>query len=136
MNAEHPRSAIAAALSGQRRVFVRDLELSAAIGVWGHEHGRRQRIKINLDLTVRDDHIQKDELSEVVCYHTLIEAVTALVGEGHVKLVETLAERIAQLCFRDERVLIARVRVEKPDAVPQAASVGVEIERFRPTSAL
>ena len=46
-------------------------------------------------------------------------------------LVETLAERFAESCLRDKRVAAARVRIEKPDIIPNARSVGVEIERGR-----
>jgi 7,8-dihydroneopterin aldolase/epimerase/oxygenase len=45
--------------------------------------------------------------------------------------VETLAERIAEACFRDRRVITARVRIEKLDVYADAESVGVEIERRR-----
>ena len=61
-------------------------------------------------------------------------------GHGHVPRVEqdavrrahdTLAELIAAACLRDRRVMAARVRIEKPDVIPNARSVGVEIERLR-----
>jgi 7,8-dihydroneopterin aldolase/epimerase/oxygenase len=45
--------------------------------------------------------------------------------------VETLCDRIAESCLKDKRVVAARVRVEKPDIIPNARSVGVEIERVR-----
>ena len=44
----------------------------------------------------------------------------------------TLAERVASLCLADPRVVIVRVRVEKPDVIVEAGGVGVEIERRRP----
>ena len=50
---------------------------------------------------------------------------------GHVNLVETLAERIAEACLADLRVDAARGRVEKLAAIPEAASVGIEIERIQ-----
>ena len=54
----------------------------------------------------------------------------AIIAAGHINLVETLAERIADFCLSDRRVAAARVRVEKSGAVVEAAGVGVEIERF------
>ena len=57
--------------------------------------------------------------------------VRAIVSARHVRLVETLAERIAICCLVDERVVSARVRVEKLDVFPDAVSAGVEIERVR-----
>ena len=60
-----------------------------------------------------------------------MKKVEAIIAEGHVNLVETLCERIAASCLTDKRVMAARVRVEKPDIIAHARSVGVEIERAR-----
>ena len=57
--------------------------------------------------------------------------VRAIIAEGHVRLAETLAERIAAACFEDARVRTVRVRVEKLEALTAAESVGIEIERTR-----
>ena len=56
-----------------------------------------------------------DELSRVVNYEKIVVAVRAIVGSGHTRLVETMAERIAEACLRDARVRTARIRVEKLD---------------------
>ncbi|HTQ71400.1 MAG TPA: dihydroneopterin aldolase [Acidocella sp.] len=132
---DHPRLADAARAT--RRMFVRDLVLEARIGVYAHEHGRTQRVRVNLDLAVEDDgaaHLSRsavgaDDLNRVVDYDTVIDAVRAIIAAGHVQLVETLAERVAEACLLDARVRVARVTVEKLDVYQDAASVGVEIER-------
>ena len=54
-----------------------------------------------------------------------------ILAEGHINLVETLAEKVAGLCLSDPRVSGARVGVEKLHAISEAESVGVEIERVR-----
>jgi 7,8-dihydroneopterin aldolase/epimerase/oxygenase len=64
-----------------------------------------------------------------VDYEKLADAVRRIVGTGHVRLVETLAERIAEACLTDRRVHLARIRVEKLDIFADATSAGVEIER-------
>lgn len=126
---------IADAREGVRHVFVRDLILDARIGVHRHEKKKQQRIRVNLDMAVREGTAgaaaKRDNLDDVVCYEKIVVAVRALVGDGHVNLVETLAERVAALCLQDARVISARVRVEKLDVFEDAMSVGVEIERFR-----
>jgi 7,8-dihydroneopterin aldolase/epimerase/oxygenase len=116
---------------GESRVFVRDLMLTAKIGLHQHERLAQQRIRVNLDLTVADNGPIDDDYDKVVCYGELVTGVRHVVGAGHVNLVETLAERIAEMCLADRRVLSARVRVEKLDVFPEATSVGVEIERFQ-----
>ncbi len=126
---------IADAVAGLRHVFVRDLILPCNIGVHLHEKGRPQRVRINLDLGVReDDGAHDDRLENVVCYEDIVTRVRAVVSDGHVNLVETLAERIASLCLQDSACRSARVRVEKLEVFDDTESVGVEIERFSPTT--
>ena len=134
---ETPRIADAARFL--RHVFLRDLVLPASIGVHPHEHAAPQRVRINVDLGVEDDgaralsrpSVGRDDLRRVVDYEGIATAVRAIVAAGHVMLVETLAERIAESCLADPRVHLARVRVEKLDVFADAASAGVEIERRR-----
>ena len=115
-----------------RQVFLHDIVLAAHIGVHAHEHGRPQRVRINIDLNVADDGADaRDELSRVVDYEALAMTVRRIVGGGHVKLVETLAERLADACLADPRVRHARIRVEKLDVFDDIGSAGVEIERRR-----
>jgi dihydroneopterin aldolase len=128
-----PLRAHAETAVGLRRLFVRDLVLPSEIGVHAHEKGRRQRVRINLDLDVEEGAgAREDRLADVVCYEDIVVRLRALVAEGHVNLVETLAERIAALCLIDRRVRRARVRVEKLDVFDDVGSVGVEIERQNP----
>lgn len=116
-----------------RHVFIRDLALDAHIGVHRHEHGRSQPIRVNVDLAVAETAGRVDDrLADVVCYEAIARRIRTIVAEGHVKLVETLAEYVAQACLEDARVLAVRVRIEKLAALEGAASVGVEIERTRP----
>jgi dihydroneopterin aldolase len=130
---------IADAARGLRHVFLHDLLLDAAIGVYAQEQGRTQRIRVNVDLGVTDDggraqsraSVGADELGRVVDYAVVAERVRRIVGAGHVQLVETLAERLAEACLEDPRVQLARVRVEKLDVLPDGASAGVEVERRR-----
>ncbi len=123
---------IADAARAVRHVFIRDLQLEAHIGVFRHEEGRSQPIRINIDLTVTDSGPpQGDRLEDVVDYHQVVQDIRAIVDSGHVRLVETLAEQIAAKCLIDPRVLVARVRIEKLAAIKGATSVGVEIERLQ-----
>ncbi len=116
---------------GIRRVFIRDLVLACDIGVRRRERGARQRVRINLDLSVREDATPLDDrIANVVCYEEVADGVRRIVLAGHINLVETLAERIADFCLADSRVASVKVRVEKLDVFPDAAGVGVEIERF------
>lgn len=132
---------LAATARATRRMFIRDLVLNAQIGVYAHEQGRTQRVRVNLDLAVEDqqaDNLSRpavgaDDLRRVVDYDIVINAVREIIATGHVQLVETLAERVAEACLQDKRVYRVRVMIEKLDVFADAASVGVEIERHNPT---
>jgi dihydroneopterin aldolase len=119
------------AATGLRRVFIRDLVMKCSIGVHAHEQVAKQRIRLNLDLDVTEgDQPLNDDLRNVVCYDEVISAVRRIVDAGHVRLVETLAERIAALCLADTRVRKARVQIEKLDVYGDVESVGIAIERI------
>src|SRR5271156_1037155 len=99
-----------------RHVLVRDLVLMARIGVFEHEKQGFQRVRINLDLEVQESSEPlEDDLRNVVCYDQIIQAIRRLVDGGHHHLIETLAERISNLCLADPRVRRATISVEKLD---------------------
>jgi 7,8-dihydroneopterin aldolase/epimerase/oxygenase len=123
---------IADASASVRHMFIRDLVLECLIGVHKHEQRKPQRIRINVDLAVREEgRVRSDKLTDVVDYEEVADRIRAIVASGHVNLVETLAENIADMCLTDVRIAAVRVRVEKLDIFPDAAAVGVEIERSR-----
>lgn len=112
------------------RMFLRDLEMIASVGVHPHEKIKPQRIRVSVDLDVGPRAADAtDTLDSVLSYEDLATAIRGIVAEGHVHLIETLAERIAQACLSDHRATSVRVRVEKPDIFADAATVGIEIER-------
>ena len=113
-----------------RHVFVHDLVLRCSIGVHRHERDARQRVRLNIDLSVAEDYSPHgDKLGNVVCYEEIVVGVRRIADSEHVNLVETLAERIAAFCLEDTRVRLVRVRIEKLDVYADVGSVGIEIER-------
>ncbi len=126
----HPLK-IADARNSLRHVFIRDLLLPCSIGIHQHEKLEPQQIRINLDLAVKEsiDGLN-DQIEKVVCYEEIVVRVRALISRGHVNLVETLGDDIANMCLEDLRVRSVRIRIEKLDVFKDATSVGIEIERF------
>jgi dihydroneopterin aldolase len=119
------------------RVLVRDLVLGVQIGVWKREKNLEQRVRINVELLAAKSgpllgtEPRAGRRDRILRYDTVVSGIRKIVGEGHFDLCETLAERIADLCLENRRVKTARVRVEKLDVYPDAASVGAEVERHR-----
>ena len=113
------------------RVFVRDLVVPCSIGIYPSEKGMRRRVRINAELIVTEPLPSSDDFRDVVNYESIVAGVRLLAAAGHINLVETLADRIVNLCFADRRVGAARVVVEKLDVWPDIESVGVTVERRR-----
>lgn len=111
------------------KIFVRDLVLDCEIGVFHTEKGVTQRVRFNVDVDVlpHTAHLE-DDFDQVISYDMIMDGIKAILAEGHINLVETLAERIAAHCLTDPRAAKVVVRVEKLDKEPEA--VGVEIVRY------
>lgn len=113
------------------KIFVRDLVLPCFIGAFEEEKGKTQRVRFSVDLWLiasRERNI--DDVARVVSYDRIVEAIHAVIGNGHINLVETLAERIAARCLAHRRAAKVRVVVEKLDRLA-SGSLGVEIERCK-----
>lgn len=115
------------------RLFVTDLRLDAHIGIYPSEHGRSQPIRLSIEAAVAEADPPpagaEDDIDRVVSYESFVVAAREIVADGHIALVETLAERLAARCLADPRVHQIRLRVEKLAAFPDAGAVGIEIVR-------
>jgi FolB domain-containing protein len=114
------------------KVFIRDLLARGIIGINDWEREKPQDILINIviftDLTKAG---QTDDIEESVNYRTISKKVQARAETAQRLTVEALAADIADICLQEKGVMKVRVKVEKPNAVRFAHSVGVEIERSR-----
>jgi len=112
-------------INPMRRIFVRDLVLQTRIGVHEHEKAGIQRIRVNLEIAARLDDALHDELRNTLCYDDISQAIRRLAAEGHIKLVETFAERVLEISLSDPRARHATVTVEKLDVYDDTGGVGV-----------
>ena len=118
--------------AARRCLLIHDLVLPCSIGVHEHERHDTQRVRINVRIQVTgDERPIGDSIANVVSYEAIVNGIRAIARSGHINLVETLADRIVELCLSNHRVLGVWVRIEKLDLYPDAAGVGVEVERSR-----
>lgn len=114
------------------RLVIRDLRLEMGIGVDASEQHIKQPVLVNLTAEVIPPaDWRADSFENVVCYATLVRAIEGAAAHGHVRLVETFAEMIAEIALATPGILAVDVRVEKTAILPQTAAVGVEIRRLR-----
>ena len=115
--------------AGQDRIFIRDLVLPVRIGAYASERGREQRVRfgVRADLTPRGAAPQS--IADIFSYDIVLDTIETIVAEGHVDLLETLAEEIAQRLLQHQAIAKLTITLEKLDLGPAVA--GVEIVRGR-----
>ena len=125
-------------LAGDRpgdSLAVRGIAVHGHHGVFEHERRDGQEFVIDLVLGV-DTRVaaRSDELQDTVDYGTLVDEVRTAVADDPVDLIETLAQRIADVCLRNALVDTVEVTVHKPHAPIQATfeDVALTINRSRP----
>lgn len=114
------------------RIFVSNLVREMELGAFADERDTTQRVRFDVMLEVaRGAAPLGDRPAGVVSYDDLVEAIEAVATGPRANLVETLAERLAELCLVDPRARRVHLRIEKLDRLPGGAGLGIEIVRER-----
>ncbi len=112
------------------KIFIKDLRVTAIIGIHAYERITPQEMIINMVLFTDTRHAaETDNIDDCVNYQAVAKQVKAHTQTSKRMTVEALAEDIARVCLETPGVLRVAVRVEKTQAIVHAGSVGVEIER-------
>src|SRR5690242_9530936 len=108
-------------------IFVHDFVVDCNVGVYAEEQGVTQKVRFTVEARLGKDVFSiDDEMAEVPSYADIIDIIVALARGGHINLVETFAERIAEHVLADQRIAAVRVMLEKLERGPLR---GVEIVR-------
>lgn len=111
-------------------VFLRDLKIEAIIGIFDWEREIKQTLSLDLEMAADVARAAKtDAIEDTLDYKAVAKRLIEFVGQSEYKLVETLAERVAEIVLSEFDVPWIRLRVNKPGAVRYAGDVGVIIER-------
>jgi len=114
-----------------QRIVIRDLTVSCSIGVSAEERARRQRLRLNVELLIESPPPRHDNINEVLDYGVLAESLKKCSRAAGCRLLETLAEDLAALCFDFPQVRECRIRIEKLDRYADIGGIGIELERRR-----
>jgi len=111
-------------------IYVRNLKIDCVIGAFDWERRIRQTVAIDLDLAADVARAARsDRLADTIDYKAIAKRLIDFVGTSEFELVETLAERIAEIVRQEFAVAWVRVRINKKGALRHATDVGVIIER-------
>ncbi|MEW6612212.1 MAG: dihydroneopterin aldolase [Pseudomonadota bacterium] len=111
-------------------LFLRELKVEAIIGIYDWERQVKQPLLIDLDMAADVARAAAtDRVEDTVNYKDIAKRLIAFVEESQFQLVETLAERIADIVLNEYGVRWVRVTLHKPGAIRGSRDVGVQIER-------
>lgn len=112
------------------KIFLSSLKVDCIVGIWEWERRVRQTVVIDLEMAADIRRAAaSDRIEDTIDYKKVAKRLLAFVGESSFQLVETLAERIAQVVVVEFGVRWVRVRLNKQGAIRGARDVGIEIER-------
>ena len=117
---------------GTYQVQINELVLMVSIGIHEHEKVKKQRVSISLSIQALDNLNEVDEnINNVVSYEQIIKKLKNIISKGHIELLETLGEKIMDMCFEESRVLSVWMKLEKLDVFSETKSVGIELVRSK-----
>lgn len=116
----------------QDKIFIRGLEVECIIGFIDWERRVKQKVVLDIELPVDCAHTAKtDAVADTLDYKQVVDQVIELIAGSKFMLVETMAQKVAELIIENFTVHWVRVVVNKPGAIRGLRDVGVSIERYR-----
>ena len=116
----------------RRTVFIKDFIVQEIIGIHEHEKTEKQKIKFNIVVNVNQNTVPDEKnIKSIVDYEKITNKLENLVKNKKYNFLESLAEDSFKEIFKDKRINSVKIKIEKPDAIKNAGSAGVEIFKSR-----
>ena len=116
----------------KRTVFIKDFTIEEIIGIHEHEKIKKQKIKFNIILDINQNSIPDEkDIKSIVDYEKITNKLENLTKNKKYNFLESLAEDSFKEIFEDKRINSVTIKIEKPEAIKNAKSVGVEVFKTR-----
>jgi len=116
----------------KRTVFIKDFLIEEIIGFYKHEKIKKQKIKFNIVLVIDQNSLpDESDIKSIVDYEKITNKLENLTRSKKYNFLESLAEDSFKEIFEDKRINSVTIKIEKPEAIKNAASVGVEVFKTR-----
>lgn len=113
-------------------IFLHELRVDTVVGIWDWERKIRQTVSIDLEMGADIRRAAgSDTIEDTLNYKSVAKRVQQFVGDSEFQLVETMAEKIAEIVLAEFDLPWIQVRVSKPGAIRGARDVGVLIRRYK-----
>ena len=116
----------------EKKVLIKELILNLKIGYYDFEKEKSQKVKFSLDIDYEDKKPSDDkDLKSVVNYAKIVKLIKKLVKNKHYNFLETLAEDVFDVLFKDRRIGKISLQIEKLEIMKDCSSVGIQISKRR-----
>jgi len=116
----------------KRSILIKDFTVNEIIGIHKHEKINKQKIIFNIVLDINQNILPDEKnISSIVDYEKITNKLESLARYKNYNFLESLAEDSFKEIFEDNRISSIKIKIEKPDAIKNAKSVGVEVFKSR-----
>ncbi len=116
----------------KRTVFIKDFIIDEIIGFHKYEKIKKQKIKFNIVMDINQNSFPNEkDIKSIIDYEKVTNKLRNLTRRKKYNFLESLVEDSFKEIFEDERIISALIKIEKPDAIKNARSVGVEVFKTR-----
>ena len=116
----------------EKKILIKDLILDLKLGYYDFEKEKTQKVKFSLEIDYEDRKPTNDkDIKSIVNYGQVVKLITKLVKKKHYNFLETLAEDVFDVLFKDKRIGKIMLQIEKLEIIKECASVGIQITKKR-----
>ena len=118
--------------SVKRTIIIKDFIIEEIIGIHEHEKIKKQKIKFNIVLDVNQSSVPDEkDIKSIVDYEKITNKLENLTKRKKYNFLESLTEDSFKEIFEDKRINSVKIKIEKPEAIKNTDSVGVEVFKTR-----
>ena len=116
----------------EKKILIKELILDLKLGYYDFEKEKPQKVKFSLEIDYEDKKPTSDkDIKSIVNYGQVVKLITKLTKNKHYNFLETLAEDVFDVLFKDKRIGKIMLKIEKLEIIKECASVGIQITKKR-----
>ena len=116
----------------EKKILINELTLDLKLGYYDFEKEKSQKVKFSLEIDYEDKKPTNDkDIKSIVNYGQVVKLITKLAKNKHYNFLETLAEDVFDVLFKDKRIGKIMLKIEKLEIIKECASVGIQITKKR-----
>ena len=116
----------------EKKILIKELTLDLKLGYYDFEKEKSQKVKFCLEIDYEDRKPTNDkDIKSIVNYGQVVKLIKKLVKNKHYNFLETLAEDVFDVLFKDKRIGKIMLQIEKLEIIKECASVGIQITKKR-----